>query len=376
MIPYPPRIALVHDWLVGMRGGERVLEVLCELFPGADLFTLVHRPGSVSPVIEQRTIHPSVIQHLPMGVSRYQYYLPLFPMAVEMMDLKNYDLVVSSSSSAAKAVVVGKDALHVCYCHTPMRYLWDQYDQYFGKGRSSFAVRTVMHAVRGYLRRWDVASSQRVHHFIANSRFVQERIRRIYGRDSEVIYPPVDVGRFSVSRDDDGYFLIVSALVPYKRIDLAVQAFNARRERLVIVGSGGEARKLKAMAGPTIEFLGPLSDDLVRQHYERCKGVVFPGEEDFGIVPVEAMACGKPVIAFGHGGVCETVVDPTTGIFFREQSSTSLEQAVERFHRTEFLPDRIRAHVEQFRKDVFRSGIGTSLRTKWEFHTARKGNHP
>ncbi|HUL45330.1 MAG TPA: glycosyltransferase [Bacteroidota bacterium] len=376
MIPYPPRIALVHDWLVGMRGGERVLEVLCELFPGADLFTLVHARGSVSPIIEKRMIRTSFIQRLPMGRSRYQYYLPLFPLAARSLDVRKYDLVISSSSSAAKAVEVGQEALHICYCHTPMRYLWDQYDQYFGKGRSSPAVRTVMRLVRGYLRRWDVSSSGRVHHFIANSRFIQERIRRIYGRESEIIYPPVDVDRFTVSRNDDGYFLIVSALVPYKRIDLAVRAFNARRERLLIIGSGGEQHRLKAMAGPTIEFLGPLSDDLVRHHYERCRGVVFPGEEDFGIVPVEAMACGKPVIAYGRGGVRETVVDPATGTFFEEQSSSSLERAIGRFHTITFDAGRIRAHVEQFRKEVFRSGISSSIRTKWESHVASGRKHP
>ena len=232
-----------------------------------------------------------------------------------------------------------------------------------------------MWMVRDYLRRWDVETAQNVDYYIANSRYVQERTKRIYRRDAEVLYPPVDVKRFSVSTNDDGYFLIVSALVPYKRIDLAVQAFNSLGYRLLIVGFGSEEKKLKAIAKPNIEFLGVADDDTVKQFYENCRAVVFPGEEDFGIVPVEAMACGKPIIAFGKGGVLETVVDGATGIFFREQTPSSLIDAIHRWDRLSFDGYKIRAHAEQFATEIFTAGITASISAKWESHHSGK-HHP
>lgn len=371
-MPLPNNIAIVHDWLVSMRGGERVLEVLCKLFPDAHLFTLVHREQSLSMPIERMHAATSFLQRLPFGVSHYQYYLPLYPFAVRSLDVTDYDLVISSSSAVAKGVKTRTGGLHICYCHTPMRYVWDQYDQYFGKGRSSPAVRLAMRIVRGYLRRWDVETAHNVNYFIANSRYVQERIKRNYRRDAEVLYPPVDVNRFSVSRKDEGYFLIVSALVPYKRIDLAVHAFNSLGNRLLIVGSGSEEKKLKAIAKSNVEFLGVADDDAVKKFYENCRAVVFPGEEDFGIVPVEAMACGKPVIAFGRGGVTETVVDGTTGIFFREQTPSSLIDAIHRCERLPFDGNKIRAHAEQFATEIFTAGIAASISAKWESHHSDK----
>ena len=374
-MPLPNKIAIVHDWLVSMRGGERVLEVLCKLFPDAHLFTLVHREQSLSLPIERMHTTTSFLQRLPFGVSHYQYYLPVFPLAAQSLDVSGYDLVISSSSAVAKGVKTRTGGLHICYCHTPMRYVWDQYDQYFGKGRSSPAVRLAMRLVRNYLRRWDVETAQGVNYYIANSRYVQERIRRIYRREAEVLYPPVDVKRFSVSRNDEGYFLIVSALVPYKRIDLAVHAFNSLGSRLVIVGSGSEEKKLKAMAKCNIEFHETADDDAVKKFYENCRAVVFPGEEDFGIVPVEAMACGKPVIAFGRGGVTETVVDKTTGIFFREQTPSDLIDAIHRCEQLSFDGNQIRAHAEQFATEIFTAGIAASISAKWEAHQSGR-NHP
>jgi glycosyltransferase involved in cell wall biosynthesis len=354
-------IALVHDWLTGMRGGEKVLEVLCELFPEATLFTLVHKKGSSSPAIENMKIRTSIIQHLPKSESRYQYYLPLMPFAIERFNLNEFDIVISSSHAVAKGVRVRKDAVHICYCHTPMRYIWDQYENYFGKGKSNFPVRTAMKFFRNYLQRWDVESSSGVNYFIANSKNVQERIKRIYNRDSEVIYPPVEASRFKVSTRDDGYFLIVSALVPYKRIDLAVEAFNEIGERLVIVGVGSELEKLKNSAKPNIEFHGWASDEKLADYYADCKALIFPGEEDFGIVPLEAMASGKPVIAFAKGGALETVVENRTGIFFKEQIKESLIDAVRKFSSEMFNPNEIHRHALGFDRKIFKDKIQTYI---------------
>ncbi len=360
------KIALVHDWLVGMRGGEKVLEVLCQMYPQATLFTLVHREGACSPSIERMKIVTSFIQHSPFGRDRYQYYLPLFPRAVRGFDLRGFDLVVSSSSAAAKGVTPGPGALHLCYCHTPMRYLWDQYEQYFGPGRAPLAVRGAMRLVRGYLRQWDVASARGVHSFIANSVAVQERIRRLYGRDAVVIYPPVDVHKFRPSSRDEGYYLIVSALVPYKRLEIAVEAFALSGRRLVVVGSGPEERRLKAKARGNIEFPGWVSDEELRQWYACCRGLIFPGEEDFGIVPVEAMACGKPVIALARGGALETVIEGETGIFFERPDAILLNRAIDRFETMRFDPGAIAARVQHFRTERYRDEIAAFVRGKLE----------
>lgn len=371
----PLNIAIVHDWLVSMRGGEKCLEALCELFPRAHLFTLVHRRGSVSPIIERMRITTSLLQRMPFGVSRYQWYLPVLPTMAETLDVRDYDLVISSSHAVAKGVRVGEAALHVCYCHTPMRYVWDQYDQYFGKGSAGFATRAVMKLFLSSLRRWDVQTSSGVHHFIANSKNVMQRIRRIYNRAAEVMYPPVDVHRFHVSEVDDGYFLIVSALVPYKRVDLAIEAFNRTGKRLVVVGTGMEDRRLKQMAKSNIEFIGWASDEELVRYYERCRAVIFPGEEDFGIVPVEAMACGKPVVAFGRGGALEVVVENesfSTGVFFHEQSADALIDALSRLERGSHDPRRTREHALQFDRSVFKQRFMKYVERAWsEFRNSR-----
>lgn len=359
----PGKIAIVHDWMVTMRGGEKVLEVLCELFPDATLFTLVHREGALSPTIERMKIVTSFIQKLPFGKSAYQRYLPLFPAAVERLDVRDFDVVISSSHAVAKGVRVRSDALHVCYCYTPMRYIWDQYDEYFGPGRSSLANRLAMRIFVDYLRRWDRRTAQDVDHFVAISQNVRERIRRIYDRDATVIYPPVDVERCRVSRRDEGYFLIVSALVPYKRVDLAVEAFNRLGERLVIIGTGAEQKRLQSMAGKNIEFLGWVDDRHLPSYFEGCRALIFPGEEDFGIVPVEAMATGKPVVAYAKGGALETVVDGTTGILFRERTAESLEQAVRGLGKMTFKPETIRFHAQQFDRPIFKERMRQFIST-------------
>jgi len=371
------KIALVHDWLTGMRGGERCLEVLCELFPDAPIYTLLHVPGTVSSTIEKHPIRTSFIQHLPAAQRAYRYYLPLFPRGVESFDLSGYDLILSTSHCVAKGVRVPSGAFHISYVHTPMRYVWDQYENYFGRGRSGWAVRAAMGIIRGRLQRWDLGSNDGVNVFVANSRHVADRIRRLYARQADVIYPPVNFGAFSVSNRDEGFYLMVTAFAPYKRVDLAIEAFNRLRLPLKIIGTGQDENRLRETAGPTIEFLGWKSDDEVRECYSTCRALIFPGEEDFGIVPLEAMACGKPVIAFGRGGVLETVVPfnrsqsndaSPTGMFFDEQTPEALIEAVCSFesNRDRFDPVQIREHVRPFDRQRFKEKIHQFIRLKYK----------
>lgn len=373
----PPRIAIVHEWLTGMRGGEKCVEALCELFPGATLFTLVHVRGSVSPTIERMPIHTSFIQHLPLAARHYRHYLPLFPRAIERLNLREFDIVISSNHAVAKGVRTAAGTLHICYCHTPMRYIWNLYDEYFSKGSAGLLTRTAMRLFVKRLRAWDVRTAAHPHHYIANSRNVQRRIKEIYHREADVIYPPVDTSLFQLSTAPGNYYLIVSALVPYKRIDLAIEAFNSTDEKLVIIGSGPEGTKLRALAGPNIEFLGWQPDDIVRKAYAECTALVFPGEEDFGIVPLEAMASGKPVVAFARGGALETVVQTAglqTGVLFQEQSPEHLLEALQRLRTTTFHPDLLRKHALQFDKEIYKKRMLEYIQGRWEefSRTSRK----
>ena len=345
--------ALVHDWLTGMRGGERVLESLCEIYPEADLFTLYHRRGSVSARIEQHPITTSFVQRLPLAGTYYRHYLPLFPMAVERFDLQAYDLVISSSHCAAKAVIPSGRARHLCYCHSPMRYAWDQFDAYFGPARvGRLASRLAYRPVLARLARWDASTATRVHRFVANSRHVAGRIRRYYNRKATIVHPPVDTVFFHPADVPLGnHFLIVSALVPYKRIDLAIAACERTGATLRIVGDGPDRARLEAQAGPTVEFLGRLGDEGVREEYRRALAVILPGEEDFGIVPVEAQACGRPVVALGRGGVLDTVVDGENGVLFAEPDARSLAGALERVTRESFDSAAISHAAQRFSRE-------------------------
>ena len=368
------KIAIVHDWLTGMRGGEKVLEELCDLYPEGDIYTLVHCPGTVSPTIERHAIHTSFVQQLPRVRRAYRHYLPLFPLAIRAFDLHGYDLILSSSHCVAKGVRVPRGACHISYVHTPMRYIWDQYEVYFGQDRCRAGVRYAMRLLRPWLQRFDVTSSRRVHYFVANSRHVAGRIQRCYGRDSTVIHPPLDLNSFSLSHRDEGYYLIVSAFAPYKRVDLAVEAFNTLGAPLRIIGTGQEEVRLTQAAGPNIQLLGWRSDQEVREAYAGCRALIFPGEEDFGIVPLEAMATGKPVIAYSKGGVLETVIPlnspqaaapawssaaAPTGVFFHEQRPEALVEAIRYFesHQHEFHPVDIREHARSFDRQRFRVKI-------------------
>ena len=367
------RVAIIHDWLTGMRGGERCLEVFCEIFPQADLYTLLHIPGSVSPLIEQMPIKTSFIQKLPFSKRGYRKYLPLFPMAVERLNLKGYDLILSCSHCVAKGIIPPPDALHISYVLTPMRYAWDMYGEYFGENKNRM-IPFFMH----YLRMWDVASSQRVDHFICISKHVENRIKKFYRREAEVIHPPVDTKRFRLQDRKENYFLIVSSFAPYKRVDLAIETFNRLGYPLKIIGSGPQEKRLRSMARANVEVLGWLPDEAVTDWYSRCRALIFPGEEDFGIVPLEAMACGKPAIAYGRGGALETIIPydrevkskrgAPTGLFFQEQNVDSLIDAVERFGQIEqvFDPAAIRNHTLQWDREIFKEKIKRSIFEKME----------
>lgn len=362
------KVALVHDWLTGMRGGEAVLEGVAGRYPEAPIYTLLHVKGSVSPALESHPIITSFIQSLPLARRKYRSYLPLFPRAIEQFDLSSFDLVISTSHCVAKGVIPRPGALHLCYCHTPMRYVWDQYEQYWGRGMAPAWQRGAMALLAPRLRRWDVATASRVGFFAANSRNVARRITRHYERNAEVIYPPVDTDAFLPSAGGtDDYFLLVSAFAPYKRVDLAVEAFNRMGYPFKVVGTGPMASRLRAMARPNIEMLGWRGREELALLYARCRALIFPGEEDFGIVPIEAMAAGRPVIALGRGGVLETVLPhghpsgrPPTGVFFREQSADDLIKGIIHFERVEpeFEPDRIREHARAFDRAIFMKAIG------------------
>ena len=382
------KIAIIHDWLTGMRGGEKCLEEFCLLYPEADLFTLLHLKGKVSPRIENRRVVTSFLQHLPLIESKYRYYLPLMPLAIEQLDLKGYDLILSSSHCVAKGVKPGRGSLHVTYCHTPMRYIWDQYDQYFNRESAGWLSSSTMRVVAPFLRRWDVRSSRRVDAFISNSHHVQKRIKKYYRRESTVIHPPVDTQFYQPGEDkQEDYFLIVSAFAPYKRVDLAVEAFTKLGYPLAVVGEGQESEFLRNMAGPTVKFAGWLPDDVVRSHYARCRALIFCGEEDFGITPLEAQAMGRPIIAFARGGVLETVIpdrqtwkpetgipEPLTanpsGLFFYEQTPEALISAVRHFESIEngFDPDSIRKHAVGFDKSIFSDRIKRFIEDRLQKH--------
>jgi glycosyltransferase involved in cell wall biosynthesis len=348
------RVALAHDWLTGMRGGEKVLLSLLRLFPEAPIHTLLHVKGSVAAEIEARAIHTTFVQRLPQVARRYRHYLPLFPAAAESIDLRSYDLVVSTSHCVVKGVRPRPGAIHICYCFTPMRYVWDRYDDYFGTGRADALTRLVMRAVAPRLRRWDRTSSARVHHFVADSAYVAERIRRYYGREAEVIYPPVDTEFFTPGEDRPGaYDLVVSALAPYKRIELVLDAYRGSGFPVRIAGAGPEAARLRAAAPPEVRFLGSVSDLELRELYRGARAVVMPGVEDFGIVPVEAMACGRPAVVFGEGGGVETVVEGETGLVFREPTPQSLRQVVDSLRTVRFNKRALRDRAQSFCEAVF-----------------------
>lgn len=371
------KVALVHDWLVTYRGGEKVLEQLCRLFPAAPIYTLFHKRGSQPLSIEHHRIVESALGRLPGARKRHRYLLPLYPFAIERFDLSEYDLVISTSHAVAKGVLTRADAVHVSYVHTPMRYVWDKEADY--RDAASPLVRAAFAVVSPLLRLWDESSERRVDHFVANSRTVARRIWKRYRRDATVIFPPVDTDRFSVAASrpgKDAPYLAVSALVPYKRIDLLMDVFQHGKRKLVIVGDGPELGRLQRYASPNVSFVGHLSGARLAELYRTSRAFLFPGEEDFGITPLEAQASGLPVIAYGRGGATETVVPlnhaagdgkAPTGVWFTTQSATAIERAIEEFERNEdkFMPGAIRAWAESFHRDRFLREMSQYVNDVW-----------
>jgi glycosyltransferase involved in cell wall biosynthesis len=371
-------VALVHDWLTGMRGGEKVLDAICELFPEAPLYTFVRVPGSVSPRIENRRIVTSAVQALPRPDRLYRHYLPLYPLAVELLDLDGYDLIISSSHCAAKSVIRPRGALHVCYCHTPMRYAWDQFETYFGPDRVGALGSRLLRPVFDWLARWDAATARRVDRFLANSQYVAARINRYYNRRSTVVHPPVETDFYTpAGRAASSAFLIVSALVPYKRVDLAIAACRRAGRRLRIVGTGPELPRLRSLAGPDVEFLGWQSDEQIRALYRSSAATLLPGVEDFGIVPVEAQACGCPVVALDAGGARETVMDGVTGVLVPDPTPDAFADGLARVLDTPFDQAAVRANALRFSRQrflaAFRAAIDDAITSHQRAGEARQG---
>jgi glycosyltransferase involved in cell wall biosynthesis len=375
------RIAIVHYWFVSRRGGERVVEAIAGMFPQADLFSLVADPQAIPDSLRGRSLQTSFLQNISGGARWHRRLLPLYPLALEQFDLSGYDLVLSSESGPAKGVLTSSGTCHVCYCHSPMRYLWDFYHRYRNDGGMGWFAKPLFSLTAHYLRMWDAASANRVDYFVANSQNVASRIRKHYRRDSDVIYPPVNVRSGYLAEKTEDYYLLVGQLVDYKRADLAVNACTRLGRRLRVVGAGEEYARLRKLAGPSVHFCGALSDKDLNEQYAHCRALLFPGEEDFGIVPVEALSFGRPVIAYGRGGVCESVngfypdsaffPEQSTGVFFREQSVDSLIEAIQAFERHEhaFRPFFIKQQSERFALSVFQGRFAAFLDEKWrEFH--------
>ncbi len=365
--PIPPRVAIVHDWLVTYAGSERVVAALLTLFPGADLFSLVDfLPESERPRLFGKVARTSFVQKLPFARRRYRSYFPLMPLAVEQFDLSAYDIIISSSHAVAKGVITGPDQLHICYCHTPVRYAWDLQHRYLkesglDRGLKSILARLMLH----YIRIWDVRTTNGVDHFVTNSNYVARRVRRIYGRDATTIYPPVDTNYFTPDGTREKFYLTASRMVPYKRMDLIVEAFrHLPNQKLIVIGDGPERSKIEKLGGPNVQFLGYQPDEVMRQYLQRAQAFIFAAEEDFGILPVEAQACGTPVIAYGKGGALETVVDidnatgaDATGVLFYQQEPEAIANAVARFEAANIAPAACRAWAENFSLAQFQAAM-------------------
>ncbi|MBP6965789.1 MAG: glycosyltransferase [Armatimonadetes bacterium] len=365
------KVAIVNDWIANMGGAERVLLAVHDIFPDAPVYCTLVKEGNLSPEMRELDIRTSFLQKIPFSGKLYQRCLPLAPLALEQFDLTEYEVVLSMNFSCAKGVITRPDTTHICFCHTPMRYAWDMFHEYRDKEKLSSLSRVLMAPMMNYLRVWDYASAARVDYFVANSSAVARRIHKYYRRDCTIIPPPVQADFFTpngVTRFE--YYLYVSRLVRYKRADLAVEAFNQLGLPLVVVGDGPERKRLEAAAAPNIRFAGRVSEEALREMYRGCKALIFPQEEDFGIVPLEAQACGRPVIAYGVGGALDTVVPGATGVFFTEQSAESLVSAVRRFRDCDFDSSRIRGHACAFDTEAFKNAFRAFVEQKHREHTA------
>lgn len=360
------KVALVHDWLTNMGGAERVVINFKEIFKDAPIYTTIYNPDNLGDELKNIDVRTSFLQNKKDAKKNHQKYFPFMPMAFESFDLNDYDIVLSSSSSCAKGVVTNPNTMHVCYCHSPMRYGWEFYYEYANTTDMKKLKKKLLKYFMDYMRIWDNVSSNRVDYFIANSENVARRIWKHYRRESVVIHPPVRCNLFNISDEDEDYFLIVSRLVEYKKIDLAIEAFNELRLPLIIIGDGSEREKLESKAKGNIKFLGRQPDNVIKKYYSKCRAFIFPGEEDFGITPLESQASGRPVIAFGKGGALETVVDGQTGIFFDEQTVDELKLAVKKFQNIDFDKKVIRKHAEEFDEAIFKGKIKDFIDEKYE----------
>jgi glycosyltransferase involved in cell wall biosynthesis len=370
------KVAIVHHWLVSMRGGEKVVEALCEMYPQADLYTHVVDEAGLSEALRRRPIRTTFVGRLPLARRWYPRYLPLMPLAVEQLDLRGYDLVITSDAGPVKGVIAPPGAVHVCYCHSPMRYAWDQYPTY--REDAGPLTRLLMAPVMHYLRAWDVTAAARVDRFACNSAHVAARVRKYYRREAEVIPPPVDTAAHAPAELRQDFYLMLGQLVRYKRPDLAVRAFNRLGRPLVVIGSGPKLGEVRRAAGPTVHVMGPQPDAVVRERLGSCRALVFPGEEDFGLVPVEAMASGAPVLAYRGGGALETVVDGETGLFFDSQTEESLSDAVRRFEASEerFRTETLVARARDFDVAVFKRRMAAAIDRALEEREGKRGRSP
>lgn len=365
------RIALVHDYLVQYGGAERVLECFCELWPYAPIYTLVYNKEAMHGKFSEKNIKTSFIQKLPFAKNRHRIFPQLMPMAIEQFDFSDYDIVLSDSSSYAKGIITGPDTLHICYMHTPMRYAWDDCHKYTQDFYFPSIIKKLVPLAMNYIRIWDRASADRVDRIIANSNFVKKRIKKYYKKDAVVIHPPVNIDNFSISPTRGKYFLMVGRLIAYKRFDIAIQAFTKLGLPLKIIGRGPELKRLQKMAGPSIEFLGRVPDEELANYYAKCQAFIFPQEEDFGIVAIEAMASGRPIIAYRGGDILEHMEEGKTGLFFDQQTADDIVRTIKKFDANHFDPAYIREKVEKFDNREFKAKIKDYIEKELKEHKRR-----
>lgn len=351
------KVALVAEELTQLGGAERVVDAFLELFPKAPVFTTVWDKEKTQHKYDKFDIRPSFIQKMPLGIKNYKWYLPLMPLAIESFNLKDYDLIISSCSALVKGFKTNQNQVHICYCHTPARFLWIDSENYIKNAPIPWFVRPIMPIALFFLRRWDAKASQRPDFYIANSINTQNRIKTYYHKDSEVIYPPIDAKKYHIAKEIGDYYMIASRMEPYKKVDLAVKAFNKIKHKLKVVGSGSKKEEMKLIAGPNIEFTGRLSDEELADTYAGAQAFIFPPDEDFGLTPLESMASGRPVIAYRKGGALETVVEGVTGEFFYPQTVAALASAVKKFKCNKYDSRKIREHALKFDKEIFKNKI-------------------